>query len=58
MVESKDGQMKINIDGEYGGDAPMLFKDLKQHLQIFANVDSIPDQALTALPDAPTKDKD
>ena len=50
--------MKINIDGEYGGDAPMLFKDLKQHLQIFANVDSIPDQALTALPDAPTKDKD
>lgn len=58
LVESKDGQMKINIDGEYGGDAPMLFKDLKQHLQIFANVDSIPDQALTALPDAPEKDKD
>lgn len=32
---SKD-KLMINIDGEYGGDAPMTFKNLKQHLEIFA----------------------
>ena len=39
-------KMMINIDGEYGGDAPMTFKNLKQHIEIFANVKDIPDDAI------------
>ena len=42
-----DSKMMINIDGEYGGDAPMIFKNLKQHLEIFANTDKIPNDAIT-----------
>ncbi len=37
--------MLINLDGEYGGDAPMTFVDLKQHIEFFANTDEIPDKA-------------
>ena len=40
-------KMMINVDGEYGGDAPMTFKNHKQHLEIFANTDEIPDEAIT-----------
>lgn len=40
-------QMKINLDGEYGGDAPMTFVNLRQHIEMFANVDEIPDKALS-----------
>lgn len=39
-------KMMINIDGEYGGDAPMTFRNLKQHIEIFANVKDIPDDAI------------
>lgn len=30
-------QMKVNLDGEYGGDAPMKFTDLQQHIEFVAN---------------------
>jgi diacylglycerol kinase (ATP) len=36
-------RMMINLDGEYGGDAPMEFWNLKQHIEMFANVDEISD---------------
>ncbi len=39
--------MMINIDGEYGGDAPMVFKNLKQHIEMFANTEKIPLTAIT-----------
>jgi diacylglycerol kinase (ATP) len=39
-------QLKVNLDGEYGGDAPMHFVNLKQHIQAFANVADIPDEAI------------
>lgn len=39
-------RMQINLDGEYGGDAPMTFVDHKQHIEIFANTDKIPDRAI------------
>lgn len=43
---AKNGdRMLINLDGEYGGDAPMTFVDLKQHITFFANTDEIPDDA-------------
>lgn len=39
-------KLMINLDGEYGGDAPMKFKNLKQHIEIFANVKDIPENAI------------
>lgn len=41
-------RLMINLDGEYGGDAPMEFINLKQHIEVVANVDDIPDDALTS----------
>ncbi|QBO35550.1 diacylglycerol kinase [Periweissella cryptocerci] len=41
-------QLMINLDGEYGGDAPMSFENLKQHIEVIANVDDIPDEALSS----------
>lgn len=49
-VNSEDRVM-INLDGEYGGDAPMHFRNLKQHLEVVANLDEIPDDAITMSPD-------
>lgn len=45
-VEAKpkgDSKIMINLDGEYGGDAPMTFVNLKQHIETYANLDAIPD---------------
>ncbi len=39
-------KMMINLDGEYGGDAPMTFTNLHQHIEMFANLDDIPDSAV------------
>ncbi|KRK71714.1 lipid kinase [Lacticaseibacillus nasuensis JCM 17158] len=42
-----DGEpMKINLDGDYGGVTPMQFENLKQHIEMFANVDEIPKKNL------------
>ncbi|WP_367342670.1 diacylglycerol kinase [Limosilactobacillus sp.] len=46
---NKEDRLMINLDGEYGGDAPMKFHDMKQHLNVIANVDAIPDDAFTDL---------
>ena len=37
-----NSKMMINLEGEYGGDAPMEFTDLKQHIKMFANLDAMP----------------
>lgn len=47
IAKSVDSKMMINIDGEYGGDAPMKFKNLKRHIEFFANTKDIPDSAIT-----------
>ncbi|KAF1298635.1 diacylglycerol kinase [Enterococcus sp. JM4C] len=48
-AETTDNEkrMMINLDGEYGGDAPMTFENLHQHIEFFANIDKIPDEAIT-----------
>lgn len=47
-----DQRIMINLDGEYGGDAPMEIKVLRHHIQIFADIDAIPDHSLnTETPD-------
>ena len=38
---ANDSRMMINLDGEYGGDAPVTFTNLHQHIEMFANVDEI-----------------
>ncbi|GKT03134.1 diacylglycerol kinase [Furfurilactobacillus entadae] len=42
-----DDRLMINLDGEYGGDAPMTFIDHKQHIEMFADLDAIPDEQIT-----------
>ncbi|WEV61174.1 diacylglycerol kinase [Streptococcaceae bacterium ESL0729] len=41
-VLSRD-RMMINLDGEYGGDAPVVFTNLKNHIEMYANLDEISD---------------
>ncbi|MEY8537390.1 diacylglycerol kinase [Lactococcus muris] len=36
-----DKRMMINVDGEYGGDAPVTFTNLHGHIEIFVNLDEI-----------------
>lgn len=51
-VIPKNGErLMINLDGEYGGDAPMTFKNLHQHIEMFANLDAIPDEAVIGYED-------
>lgn len=39
-VHSED-LVQLNLDGEYGGDAPAIFKNLKQHIEVFVPIDEI-----------------
>ncbi len=43
--DAKD-RLIINLDGEYGGDAPMIFTNLHNHIEFFANLDQVPDDAV------------
>ena len=38
--------MMINLDGEYGGDAPVKLENFKNHIRFFADTDEISDDAL------------
>ena len=43
LARSADARkLMINLDGEYGGDAPVVFTNLKQHIEMIANVNAIP----------------
>ncbi|MDR2661135.1 MAG: diacylglycerol kinase family lipid kinase [Lactobacillaceae bacterium] len=33
IPQDKNDEMKVNLDGEYGGDAPISFTNLKQHIE-------------------------
>lgn len=48
-VRSLDAQhpMLLNLDGEYGGDAPVELFNLKNHIEFFADTDEIADHAIT-----------
>lgn len=41
-----DKKMMINLDGEYGGDAPIKLQNLKNHITFYADTDEISDDAL------------
>lgn len=46
VLPKTDDRLMINLDGEYGGDAPMTFTNLHQHIEMYANLDDIPDEAV------------
>ncbi|KRL96146.1 diacylglycerol kinase [Limosilactobacillus equigenerosi] len=41
-------RLMINLDGEYGGDAPKHFHNLHQHIEVVANVEQIPTNAISS----------
>lgn len=41
---SSDARVLINLDGEYGGDAPTEFRNLKRHVELFVPIDEIREQ--------------
>lgn len=49
VAKPVDDRMMINLDGEYGGDAPMTFENLARHIEMVANLDAIPDDAVTGI---------
>lgn len=48
-VESllEDNRILLNLDGEYGGDAPVELINLMQHIEFFADTDKVADTAIT-----------
>lgn len=42
-----DDRLLLNLDGEYGGDAPVQLFNLANHIQFFADTDQIADHAIT-----------
>lgn len=44
-------EILINIDGEYGGKAPVKFENLQNHLEIFVNLDEIQNEHYIGDPD-------
>ncbi|KHD41239.1 diacylglycerol kinase family lipid kinase [Streptococcus uberis] len=54
VIEPKSqNPMMINLDGEYGGDAPIVLENLKNHITFFANTDLISDDAYGMEEDEP-----
>ena len=41
VVLSSEDEVHLNLDGEYGGDAPAVFQNLKRHIEIFVPLDEI-----------------
>ncbi|MGT2911935.1 diacylglycerol kinase family lipid kinase [Streptococcus cameli] len=41
-------RLLINLDGEYGGDAPVKLVNLANHIEFFADTDKVSDDAITS----------
>lgn len=41
VVVMSDEEVHLNLDGEYGGDAPAVFQNLKRHIEVFVPIDNI-----------------
>ena len=55
-LPNPEKRLMINLDGEYGGDAPMTFTNLKNHIEFYANIDDIPNDAVIGEYDEVSKD--
>lgn len=38
VIVTSEEEVHLNLDGEYGGDAPATFQNLKRHIEIFAPI--------------------
>ncbi|MEK4427189.1 diacylglycerol kinase [Solibacillus sp. FSL K6-1523] len=38
---TSEEEVHLNLDGEYGGDAPAVFQNLKRHIEVFVPIDEI-----------------
>ncbi|GJM48650.1 diacylglycerol kinase [Weissella soli] len=47
IKSTNDMQVMINLDGEYGGDAPVIFDNFQQHIRMVANVDDMPPESFS-----------
>ena len=36
-----DDEVHLNLDGEYGGDAPAIFQNLKRHIEVFVPIGEV-----------------
>ncbi|MEK4627049.1 MAG: diacylglycerol kinase [Solibacillus sp.] len=41
VVVTSDADVHLNLDGEYGGDAPAIFQNLKRHIEVFVPINEI-----------------
>lgn len=41
VVVTSNEEIHLNLDGEYGGDAPAVFENLKRHIEIFVPINDI-----------------
>ena len=41
VAVTSDQEVHLNLDGEYGGDAPAIFQNLKRHIEMFLPVDEL-----------------
>ncbi|MEC1179758.1 diacylglycerol kinase [Metasolibacillus meyeri] len=41
VTVTSDDEVHLNLDGEYGGDAPATFQNLKQHIEVFVPMEEI-----------------
>ena len=46
MLGKNAQPFRINLDGEYGGDTPVELEVFHNHLEFFANIDEINNDAL------------
>lgn len=44
---SSDSRLLLNLDGEFGGDAPVELYNLQNHIEFFAATDLVSDEAIT-----------
>ncbi|MET3558287.1 diacylglycerol kinase (ATP) [Streptococcus rupicaprae] len=47
QISPQQRHMMINLDGEYGGDAPIELRNLSNHIEFFCNTDEISDDAFS-----------
>lgn len=55
-LENPEKRLMINLDGEYGGDAPMTFENLHNHIEFYGDLDAIPNDAVLGDYDEVSKD--
>lgn len=46
-IHPKADRLMLNLDGEYGGDAPVELLNLANHIEFFADTDKVADHAIT-----------